>query len=404
MKFANFIHIDQCIGVSITLSANGGFSVDACKVVRREGKLDIDQKIPACSSLNELFKLLPAKSVIALNLTGRGVVNKQQEWDGAGETIKFDKILPGANPDDFYIQHFVSGNSVFSSVIRKVEADKLLDAFVSAGFKPVMLSLGPFPADVILNQLNNYGEDFIFNGHQIKYNENQEWLSYNYKAGIIAQFPVKADMETLLERMILPYAVAFQVLLTQKIEPVCVEVPVLRSNLTGLLDAIKLKVTGAVILAVFFVLLALNTAIFSWLFTENDRLSAQLSRSSRDTEGIREIEKNVTQDETLLKELGWDGGINKSILIDKIAALLPGGITWKEVYINPVDLQKSRQDKVVRFIDRRVSISGNAAAVLDVNEWIARIKTIAWVKNARLESYTYNNELNTGQFKILLDY
>ena len=142
MKFANFIHIDQCIGVSISLSANGTLSVDACKVMRREGKLDIDQKIPACSSINELFKLLPAKSVIALNITGRGVVNKQQEWDDSNHNVEFDKILPGANQADFYIQQFVSGNKVFSSVIRKAEADKLLDAFTVGGFNPVMLSPG----------------------------------------------------------------------------------------------------------------------------------------------------------------------------------------------------------------------------------------------------------------------
>ncbi|GGH22107.1 hypothetical protein [Mucilaginibacter phyllosphaerae] len=404
MALAKFIHIGQCIGISIRLSANGGLSADACQVIRREGKLDINQQIPACTSLNELFKLLPAKSIIALNITGRGVVNKQEETAGSADTVEFDRIMPGANPDDFFMQRFVSGNNIFSSVIRRSEADKLLDACASAGFKPVMLSLGPFPADVILNQLNNYGEDLVFNGHRISYNEHQEWLSYGYKPDMTAQFPIKADMETLLERMILPYAAAFQVILTKKVEPVCAEVPLLRSNLTGLLDAIKLKITGAMILAIFFVLLAVNTVLFSWLFTDNDRLSAQLSRSSRDTEGIREIEERVSRDEILLKELGWDGGINKSMLIDKVAALLPEGITWKEVNINPVDPQRSRQDKVVRFADRRLSISGNAAAVLDVNEWIARVKTMAWVKNARLESYTYNNELNTGQFKILLEY
>jgi hypothetical protein len=404
MKLAKFIHIDQCIGACITLLANGALSVDACNVTRRDGKLNINQKIPACSSLSELFKLLPSKSIVALNISGRGVVNKQDKLAGSDEEIQFDKILPGANPADFYMQRFISGNNIFSSVVRKSEADKLLDAFTSAGFKTVMLSLGPFPADVILNQLNSYGEDLVFNGHQIKYDEDQQWLSYSYNPHKTAQFPFKADMEIILERMILPYAAAFQIILTRKIEPVRVEVPQLQSKLTGLLDAIKLKITGALILAIFFILLAANTFLFSWLFTDNDRLAAQLSRFSRDTEDAREIEKRVNRDEFFLKELGWDGGINKSMLIDRVAALLPEGISWKEVSINPVDLQKSRQDKVVSFIERRLCISGNAAAVLDVNEWIARVKTMAWVKNARLESYTYNNELNTGQFKVLLDY
>lgn len=399
-----FIHIGQCTGISIRLAANGALSADACTVTRREGKLDIHQKIPACASLDALFEVLPARSVISLNLNGRGIIHKQQEWDENDDTVEFDKIMPGANADDFYIQRFVSGGQVFFSVIRKTEADRLLEALVSAGFKPVMLSLGPFPADLILDQLNNYGEELVFNGHQAKFNEHREWLSYVYRQDAAAPFPIKADMETLLERMILPYAAAFAVVLGQKAEPVQAEVPLLLSSLNRLLETLKLKVTGVLILAVFFVLLAVNTVVFSWLFSENGRLAAQLSRSSRNTEGIRETQEQVSRNEAVLKDLGWDGGLDKSLLIDQVAALLPEGLTWKEVSVNPVDLQQSRQQKAIRFSDRRLSVSGNAAAVLDVNEWIARIKTMHWVKNARLESYTYNNELNTGQFKILLDY
>jgi hypothetical protein len=404
MMLANKIHIDQCTGVSITLAGSNGLVIDGCTVLRREGKLDIDQRIPACSSLKELFEVLPAKSVISLNLNGRGIVHKQQETNDNNSAAEFDKILPGANPDDFYVQRFTSGNQLFTSVVRKTEADKLLEAFSEAGFTLVMLSLGPFPAETIWDQLNIYGEDLIFNGHHIRCNEKREWLSYLYKPGAAAPFPLKADMEMLQERMILPYAAAFQVVLVHKIDPVSLEVPVLHSNLSGLINDKKLKMTGLIILAVFFVLLAANTMVFSWLFTENGHLAEQLSRTSRDTEGIRELEEKLTRNELLLKDFGWDGGLNKSVIIDKVAALLPDGLTWRDIYINPVDLLLSRQEKAIRFSDRRLSITGNAAAVLDVNEWIARIKTMKWVKNARLESYTFNNELNTGQFKILLDY
>lgn len=403
MKLANHIHIDRCTGVSVTLGS-AGLLIDGCTVLRREGKLDIDQQMPACSSLNEFLKLLPAKSVIALNLTGRGVVHKHQEGSNPDSAIEFDKILPGANPDDFYRQRFASGNQLFISVVRKTEADKLLEAFREAGFTPVMLSLGPFPVETIMSQLNSYGEDLIFNGHHISCNEQQEWLSCTYQADLAAPFPLKADMEVLQERMVLPYAAAFQLVLGNKIDPVSSEVPLLGSVLSNLLHIKKLKMIGLIILAVFFVLLAVNTMIFTWLFTENGRLAEQLSRTSRDTEGIRDLEEKITRNELLIKDFGWDGGLNKSVFIDQVASLLPEGLTWKEVYINPVDLQRSRQEKAIRFSDRRLSITGNAAAVLDVNEWIARIRTTKWVKNARLESYTFNNELNTGQFKILLDY
>jgi len=39
-----------------------------------------------------------------------------------------------------------------------------------------------------------------------------------------------------------------------------------------------------------------------------------------------------------------------------------------------------------------------------VNEWMARIKTKHWAKDVQLENYSFNNELNTGQFIVNITY
>jgi hypothetical protein len=49
-------------------------------------------------------------------------------------------------------------------------------------------------------------------------------------------------------------------------------------------------------------------------------------------------------------------------------------------------------------------MAGSSARIIEVNEWIARIKTKKWVKNVQLENYNYNNELSTGKFNIIVDY
>jgi Tfp pilus assembly protein PilN len=400
----NKIHIDQCTAVSITRSADDGLLINVCTVQRRNDKLDIDQSAPVCSSLAELFKSLPAKSVISLNLNGKGILHKQQRLDETIGQGGFEKILPGANESDFYIQRFISGESSFTSVVRKADADKWISDFKNAGFTVIMLSLGPFPVQLILKQLNIYGNELVFYGHDIKYNEDGLWTAYTYHEQAVATYPLKADLEPILERLVLPYAVAFQAVLSDKLTPVTADVPELRLQFTKLIKTRKIKVISFCIIAVFFILLAVNMVVFSTLYTENGQLAAQLGRYSRDNEGVKKLEETVQQNEALLKELGWDGGINKSAMIDQIAGLLPWGLTWKEVAVNPVDLQQSREQKSVRFTERRISITGNAAAVTDVNEWIARMRSLKSVKNARLESYTFNNELNTGQFKIWLDY
>jgi hypothetical protein len=72
--------------------------------------------------------------------------------------------------------------------------------------------------------------------------------------------------------------------------------------------------------------------------------------------------------------------------------------------VNPVDLPASRTQKFLAFYDRKIWIIGTSEKIIPVNEWIARIKIKSWVKNIQLENFAFNNELNTGQFTIIIDY
>jgi Tfp pilus assembly protein PilN len=119
---------------------------------------------------------------------------------------------------------------------------------------------------------------------------------------------------------------------------------------------------------------------------------------------VQELGEQVKKDEALLKNLGWEGGINKSGLIDQVAALLPEEVKTTEISINSVDLNASRSQKILVFYQRRITIVGTSEKIIPVNEWIARIKTRPWVKTVRMESYTYDTELNTGKFLVTIDY
>jgi len=72
--------------------------------------------------------------------------------------------------------------------------------------------------------------------------------------------------------------------------------------------------------------------------------------------------------------------------------------------VNPVDITGSRIQKAIVFSDRKIVITGYSEKIIPVNEWMARIKTKTWVKNIQLENFTYNNELNTDQFTISINY
>jgi Tfp pilus assembly protein PilN len=267
-----------------------------------------------------------------------------------------------------------------------------------------MLSLGPFPVQNIITQLNIYDAGVIFNGYTIQRDEKLEWISCNYDPSISAPFALKIESEGIDEKLLIPYAAAFHLVLAHKLELIKAEVPSLTAEFQKLLQEKKLKVQAFLILSVFFVLLLVNFFLFSWLNAANAKLTVQVSQTAQSSSDIQQINHQVKQKEALLKTLGWEANINKSALIDQVASLLPSDITWREAAIDPIDLTNSRSQKAIVFYDRKIRITGNSEKIIPVNEWIARIKTRPWAKNVQLDSYTFNSELNTGQFIIIIDY
>lgn len=399
-----YYSISQAIGITMTIQKDGNVQLDGCQVMVKDKQLHLEKKNPNIDSVEGLGKQFSKSIPVALNLSGRGVLYKQIPGAGEINASNFSTILPNASPDDFYIQHFVSGNQSFIAVIRKTDADKWIDAMVKQGFQIYMLSLGPFPAQHVLPQLNIYSEEIIFNGVRIERDEDFHWKTFRYEESAQAPFPLKIDNEAIDQELVMPYAAAFQLVLSARLDVIQAEVPGLQAILEQLLNDKKLKVNGFLILLACFLLLLINTVIFSSMNNDNQRLSQQVTSSVQNTSDVQTIKDDIAQKEALLKNLGWEGGIRKSILIDQIASLLPPGISWKEIAINPIDRLGSRAQRSLQFARQKIEVRGISPQIIPINEWIARIKTRHWVKGIQLESYTYNSELNTGQFILTITY
>jgi len=399
-----YYRINEAAGVSIHIHNDGSLQVSACMVTVQDNQLEIAKKAPDLKAIDQLKTQLPAKAFIALNLSGKGILHKKIDRVNEVNQNNFNLILPNGNPADFYIQHFISGEHSFVSIIRKSEADKWISEVLHLGFIPLMLSLGPFPVQHIIPQLNVYDGELIFNGNIIQRDEQSNWKSFRYEETAQSPFALKVELENIDEKLIIPYAAAFQLVLAAKLDIIQAEVPSLETTFTQKIADNKLKVQGFMVLAGLFILLLANFVLFSWLGSSNAELSLQQSLTAQSMTDIQGINETIKQKEGLLHILGWEEGINKSALIDQVAAMLPPELSWKEVSIDPIDLNTTRAQKSLAFYNRQIRITGNSEKIIPLNEWIARVKTKNWVKNIQLENYTYNSELNTGQFTITINY
>jgi Tfp pilus assembly protein PilN len=398
-----FYGIKQAGGLAIVIGKDGSAVVNYCQVSLDGKNLSFEKKVTGLS-LQELRKQVKTGIPLSISISGKGVLYKQVEKIEEIGPANFSAVLPNASIDDFYVQHFPSGEHSFVAVIRKTEVDKWLDAISEQGLAPLMLSLGPFPVAHILPQLNIYDEEIIFAGIKIARTADKSWEKVSFHEEFQAPYTIKVENEVLDQQLLLPYAAAFQLLLSGKLDALRADVPTLESAFEDLISDRKFKVNGMVILLIFFVLLLGNFVWLSGLNVENARLSAEVSTSARTSTDQQALNDKIKQKESLLRDLGWDGGINKSSLIDQAAALMPGEITLKEISVSPIDGAADHGFGSLKFRERKILIRGESAQIIPVNEWAARLKSKKWVKNVELESYNFNNELNTGIFTITLSY
>lgn len=399
-----FYRINEAAGVAMTLLPGSGPEISACLITSDGKKLDFVKKLTGVQDLRALGSQLPAKTLVALNLSGKGVLLKQIEGVTAVDNSNFNQVLPAAAYEDFYVQQMPAVSGLLVAVIRKTEADPYIRQLADAGLVVVSLSLGAHAVRSILPQLNIYGHEIAFDQHLIVRNEAQEWLSYHYHTEHRAPFPIKAESEPLAETLVLAYAAAFQLLLSDQLEPLAVQADTLRGTLQKVKADRKFKTEGVAILLVFLLLLLVNFGLLSWLNAANSRLLSQVGASDQSLQDRNKRNEAITRQELLLRQMGWNGGLNKSLLIDQVAALLPDGVILEQVSLNPYDEKASETQKRQVFADREMLISGNSAQVIPVNEWIARIKTKLWVKDVQLLSYLVDHEKNTGEFKIKITY
>jgi len=399
-----YYQIAACSGVALQISRKGDTRVTACSVSRKKDKLEIVKKVTGLYNIKQLPEYLSAKSVISLNLNGKGVLHKKTEKFETLTPDIFRGLLPDSTMADFYVQHFTSGAYSYVSMVRKTEADRWIAEVNQLGLQVAMLSLGPFPVNTIIKQLNIYEGDLVFDGHEILCDEEGNWTDYIYREDARSPFPIKADLETLDESLLVPYAAAFQVVLENRLDPVKADAAAVDAGMAQLTEKNKWKLYGLILLGFFLAVLSLNAWLFSSLFSENNELESTALSSQQSTADLNDLEGQVKKKEALIKQFGWDQDLNKALLIDKLASVLPDGITLDEVAVNPVDLAESRKLKSMQFRDRKIQVRGSSAGILAVNEWVARLRIMPWVKNCSVQTFTVDPEKQIGQFTLMLEY
>lgn len=395
--------INHCTGVAIR-RLSGGIRISGIGVSRSGNQLDLGKRLKNGTALKTVREVFEKEIYLSLNLSGKGVVTKFFPKTTDSVRYEFDQLVPGANPADFYVQEFDAGSGWFISFIRRTDADQVIAALTELNFRVIMLTLAAFPIDRITTQLNQYDRSITLDGHEILRNENGAWTGYQFKESFQAGFPVKIGLETVDEQLVIPYANAFQAILKDRIEAVETEHSQVKASMQSVQQVAVIKKKGLLVLGIFFLLLFVNTAIFFELNQSNARLQEQISEQSNEAADLSAVADKTNANEQLVNQMGYDPQHKKSVMIDQLAALMPTGIRLTSIDVNALGPKRGTVVKGPFFQDRVISLTGNSPSILPVNEWLARIRSLRWIKLAELRDYGLASADSEGAFTITIKF
>ncbi|WP_316812821.1 hypothetical protein [Pedobacter heparinus] len=358
----DLMQLNTLTGVEVFTGKDGERVIHACTLKLGKAQLGFEHKHKDLKSVVHFAKNFKPGPV-ALVIRGKGLITKKMERVQGLDPQALNQVLPNANPEHFYFQHYDNGEHSFISAIRRSDTDELMAAFREQGFQVLSLCLDAF----------------------------------------VLEEAMELKQGQLEEELLLAYAAAFQLLLGgahgNYIE---VEQQQLRDNRAQAFAKAKLKGIGLLAGMVLLVLLLLNFSLFSYYSGQVKALSAASNISSTEIGKLKNQEKDIRKKTALIKAAGWTGGLNYAYLCDQLLACMPAKMSLQEFSINPPDEQLSRARHELVYQTRLVKVSGACRDASMLNNWIFAIKAKDWVEGCKILNYGINPDDGSGSFAIAI--
>jgi len=395
--------LNNCAGAEVHLKQDGTYDVRLVKLTLNKKLISIAGKKRYAGSSAKITDLV-LDGPVAVTLTGKGVLIKKKNKLEEASAKTLQHLFPALKLEEFYVQHFPAGAHSFVAIVRREVADAIMSVFKKQGAEVLMLSLGPFVVDQVIPQLNAYGGQLKFDGHELMMNDAREWVDYSYSPGTDDGFPLKIDIETIPGEYLLAYAMAFQLILHDKLDLIEVASEEIKQRLSALSAGLKFKRYGMAMVFFFFILLMINFLVLSAYNSGNEELMSKAGKQSYIFENRAKLEKDMKEKELLVKQLGWNKGYKYAFLCDQIGASLPKDVILDELQINPLKGNGIGLIKNTPMELGSMKIKGHTGSVYAINEWIYKLKQKNWVKDVQLEKFTADDQREVQVFTILLKY
>ncbi|MDR6735540.1 hypothetical protein [Sphingobacterium sp. 2149] len=394
--------LHTCVGISLRQDS-AGLSIRCCKVKLEKDQLEIEETWEV-----DDWELLASNrykdTPVALHLDSRQILIKETApMDLDEERLK--PIFPSYDVERFYHAQLQGESKQWVAFVRKDYIVEMLDRLMVSGYQVIKVFIGPFVLDAILGQINSYSDAYTFDGHSIHVSgEDKRWQDYRFGSEFESRFALKIGDHPIKPQYLTAYATAFSALMADYVPEYGLLIPEVEEQHQAWLEKQKFKVNLVILVAVFFVLLLVNTFLFSHYYQENMALGDRVSNQQSTVQDLGKLEGGIKSNEVLLTELGWNGGVSKAWLLDQIGYSIRQftQISLTQIQVNPQS--KGMGNTVIQQADQ-IIIKGSSPTLEMLNLWLRELKNNPWIANVSIEEYGNKQQDETmDAFTIKINY
>jgi hypothetical protein len=341
--FSNLFTLSSIIGVDVALGGTTKL-ISSCKLQIQGTILSSSANHSELRSVLHFSKQYKPGPV-AINVRGKGVLVRKTGQLNQLDQQAFHSILPNANLKDFYTQVLKDNEGNTVSLIRKVDADALINEFESHGFTVIGFTLDGF-------------------------NENEA------------------------------YQVGFSCLIDDQSK----SVHSTTIDLAALQIRAKAKLTGIGVLAgpALLLLLLLNFFVHDHYTSLVAACKLQTVSSSAQVARLRAVENRLKERTSMIKGVGWTAGLRYGYLTDRLLAKTPAQISIEQIAVNPLNPKQAQGLSAPLYSNATTVITGNCTGAAELNDWLFVLKSAPRIANCTIQNYAINRDTGRGQFSITL--
>ena len=323
-------------------------------------------------------------------LRGQGLSSSQRQ-----------RILPQANPADFFVQQYNVDQFHFVSVVRATTMHELVKTVANEGFDVIKVFQGPFVVASALPYMNAISGNISLPYETLEISGNRYIASY-----VVRSATERADFrigeEIISNQLLLSYAAALTWFVGRDPQTDVIESAGISSLHDDWEQMFVFKKSFVLALIVIFVIVFINAIAFSFLYQENAALNERAAEMQYSFKELSELKEYIRKNEQFIRSAGWHKKTPVWYFADQVGLSLIDGVFLTELNIHPLSESDAKTEKKLLFSFDLIDVKGRCKSPREMNEWLAVLKKNTWVKEITSQQYHYSDREKTGMFSFTI--